>query len=210
MNIVVLKLGGSLIGDAKRIISFLADYSRKRQVKLIVIPGGGPFADAVREHARDVSDETAHWMAVLAMNQYGLLLLDHGGVPVESLDELKAAGAGLYIVLPFRLLMEHDRGVLEHSWRVTSDTIAAFIASLLGVRRIIKLTDVDGVFIDGELKEVVTARELRGQRSCVDEALPEFLMSHGIECVVVNGRFLSRVADAIEGRKNVYTRIVPL
>ncbi|MDF2955282.1 MAG: 5--3-furanmethanol-phosphate kinase MfnE [Candidatus Alkanophagales archaeon MCA70_species_2] len=210
MSVVVLKLGGSLKSDIERIMSFLADYSQRCRAKLVVIPGGGPFADAVREHARGISDETTHWMAVLAMEQYGRLLADYGGVLVDSLKDLRAADAGLYVVLPFRILKEYDRGILEHSWRVTSDTIAAFIASLLGVRCIIKLTDVDGVFINGELKEVVSASELSGQESCVDEALPEFLMNHRMECLIVNGRFLPRIADAIEGRKNIYTKIVPL
>ena len=42
----------------------------------LVVPGGGPMADLVREiYSRwDLSDEAAHWMAVLAMEQYAHFL----------------------------------------------------------------------------------------------------------------------------------------
>ena len=47
----------------------------------LVVPGGGPMADLVREiYSRgDLSQEAAHWMAILAMEQYAYFLADGSG-----------------------------------------------------------------------------------------------------------------------------------
>ena len=49
-----------------------------RAHRIVVVPGGGPFADAVRDFDRSLglSPHTAHWMALLAMDQYGHVLAD--------------------------------------------------------------------------------------------------------------------------------------
>ena len=45
---------------------------------LLVVPGGAQFADAVRAHDRRfrLRPQTAHWMAILAMDQFGWALSD--------------------------------------------------------------------------------------------------------------------------------------
>jgi isopentenyl phosphate kinase len=36
---------------------------------------------------------------------------------------------------------------IPHTWEVTSDTIAAYIAKALNAKELIKVTDVDGIYI---------------------------------------------------------------
>ena len=87
----VVKVGGSLgRGDGLRELGArLAELGRRH--RLLVVPGGGVFADVVREQdARfGLRPSAAHWMAVLAMDQYGHLLgeLMPGGELVRTLDE---------------------------------------------------------------------------------------------------------------------------
>ena len=67
--VVVVKLGGSLL-TAAPFDSILAEIAAaSRTVPLLVVPGGGPFADAVRAADRSLGlgDDAAHWMAILAM-----------------------------------------------------------------------------------------------------------------------------------------------
>ena len=61
MPFYVLKLGGSLIGSAKAIVSRLSDLGSKGY-SFLVIPGGGPMADLVRGlfSEYNLTDEAAH------------------------------------------------------------------------------------------------------------------------------------------------------
>ena len=71
----VVKLGGSLF-DAPALRQRLAELATLPGPARIVVPGGGPFADAVRalQPALAVGDLVAHRMAILAMQQFGLAL----------------------------------------------------------------------------------------------------------------------------------------
>jgi aspartokinase-like uncharacterized kinase len=108
---------------------------------LLVVPGGGPFADAVRDFDRLVglSAETAHWMAILAMDQYAHVLVGRiaGAVLVEEPGAVsETAGNGRVAVLaPSRWMQSAD--ALPHSWEVTSDSVAAFVAGALGAERLV-------------------------------------------------------------------------
>ncbi len=109
-----------------------------RREAIVVIPGGGPFADAVREVDRAIglSPDAAHWMAILAMDQYAHLLAGRieGATLVEEPGGIAATlGAGRVAVLaPSRWLRAADP--LPHSWDATSDSVAAFVAGALDAK----------------------------------------------------------------------------
>jgi len=200
-QIRVIKLGGSLIEYGRVIIRTLRDFAAEKNLTLIIIPGGGPFAMTVRALAGKLSDEAAHWMAVLAMHQYGFFLANGGFSLIESLDDI--VDRDVSILLPYKILKADDS--LPHTWDVTSDTIAAFIAYKLGERCFIKLTDVDGILdAEGRVIEKVDIEELakRSTRTCtcIDNALPGFLLQHKMYCIIVNGRFPRRVKDILAGK----------
>jgi aspartokinase-like uncharacterized kinase len=196
----VLKLGGSLLDHApgimERVLSTGAD--------VLVVPGGGCFADLVRDvHVRKgLSQDAAHWMAVLAMDQYAYYLADKSGV---ELTPLLVRKKGVRIVLPYEVLRRQDE--LPHSWDVTSDTIAAWMALRTGAV-LIKATDVDGIVLGGRLVETINASALEGTETCVDRALPGFLIEHGIDALVVSGLAPGRLENALKGKPAVGTKII--
>ncbi len=194
---IVIKIGGSLIEYGRGLVRSLNDFAAGES--LVVVPGGGPFAKTIRGLADRVSDEAAHWMAVLAMHQYGIFLANGEYPLAESLEEIKKSG--VTILLPYKILKSDD--VLPHTWDVTSDTIAAFMAYKLGKRCFIKLTDVDGILTGmGEVKKEVYLRDVRAGGTCVDDALPGFLLRHGMKCIIVNGKYPERVRAILEGKYN--------
>ena len=139
---IVVKLGGGVLAHTEHFDAALAAISAAARVnRLLVVPGGGPFADAVRDVDRQLtlSDDASHWMAVLAMDQYAELLASKlaGGVVVSTKREIPAAlDAGHVPVLaPSRWLREVDP--LPHSWDVTSDSIAAWVAGEVGSRSLV-------------------------------------------------------------------------
>jgi len=139
---LVVKIGGGLLkcaGDLDRVLRATASIARERRV--LVVPGGGPFADVVRtlDKQLNLSDDAAHWMAILAMDQYAHLLADRlkGSVLVADRSEIAAAfdANRIPVLAPSRWLRDADP--LPHSWDVTSDSIAAWIAGAVGARRLV-------------------------------------------------------------------------
>ena len=112
-----------------------------RACRVVVVPGGGPFADVVRDVDRrlGLSDGAAHWMAVLAIDQLAYVLAERiaGARLVAGPDEIMPALAdgALPVLAPSRWLREADP--LPHAWSVTSDSIAAWVAGSLGARRLV-------------------------------------------------------------------------
>lgn len=139
---VVVKLGGGLLAHAPYFDATLeAIKGAAGERRLLVVPGGGPFADTVRQVDRQIalSDDAAHWMAVLAMDQYAHLVVSRltGSVLVAEPGEIAAAvaSARLPVLAPFRWLRSADP--LPHTWDVTSDSIAAWVAGAVGARRLV-------------------------------------------------------------------------
>jgi 5-(aminomethyl)-3-furanmethanol phosphate kinase len=139
---VVLKVGGGLLkqrGELDRVLAVISDLARHR--RLLVVPGGGPFADAVRavDDRLGLSDDTAHWMAIRAMDQYAQVVADQmpGCVLVAGPSEIAGAltAGRVPVLLPYRWLRDADP--LPHSWDVTSDSIAAWVAGAVGARRLV-------------------------------------------------------------------------
>lgn len=200
VTLIVLKIGGSLFDSSKALLRRVAAEG----LDVLVVPGGGAFADVVRDvyGKCDLSDDAAHWMALLAMDQYGYYLSDGTGVPLSG----KIGGKGTRIALAYEILRKDD--ALPHSWDVTSDTIAAWMAWKSGAK-LIKATDVDGVLRDGQLLTSVSASALLSmEETCVDKAMPGFLIEHGMDAFVVNGTRIPRVLSAIRGGKTTGTAII--
>lgn len=149
--ISVIKIGGGLTTVPEALNRVCAAVARaSRDHRIVVVPGGGPFADAVREfeHRVVLSPDAAHWMAILAMDQYAHVIVDRipGAVLVEEPGAIsETVGPGRVAVLaPSRWMKSLD--VLPHTWDVTSDSIAAFVAGALDAARLvlIKPTEMNG------------------------------------------------------------------
>ena len=145
----VVKVGGGLLSTAGAfdlVTEALTAFSPRR--RLVIVPGGGPFADAVRTMFRriKIGDDAAHWMAVLGMDQYAHVLTSRlpGAVLVEQQAEVAAArqAGRLPVLAPYRWVRAADP--LPHTWEITSDSIAAWIAGMLGARRIVLIKPAGG------------------------------------------------------------------
>src|SRR3954454_23299902 len=171
----VVKVGGGLAREAgdgalRALGEEIARCGERHP--LLVVPGGGAFADAVRAHDRryGLRDETAHWMAILAMDQFGRALADL--IPDARLrDDLAPVRAGaVTVILPYALLRERDP--LPASWDVTSDSIAAWVAGAAGAGRLVLV------------KAVASA----DPADVVDPYLPTALRDAGVEAWVLGPR----------------------
>jgi aspartokinase-like uncharacterized kinase len=138
----VVKIGGGLLarpGDLTTVLATVSAAARHRRI--LVVPGGGPFADTVRHVDRRLGagEDAAHWMAVLAMDQFAHLIAARIAAAAlsENLTEIDAAldGGRLPVLAPYRWMRAADP--LPHSWDVTSDSIAAWVAGTVGAGRLV-------------------------------------------------------------------------
>lgn len=215
---LVVKVGGSL--DRGKSLQRLMEAIERlsRQWKILVVPGGGRFADGVRDACRryHLSDTAAHWMAIFAMDQYGYLLADlsKGSQLTWSLNEVNEVlrSGGLPIFLPSRLLLRLDP--LEHSWDITSDSIAAYLAGRVGAEALVLLKDVDGIFThdprsDPQARLLPAVRLAHATRyGCLDRAFSRAL-SKGRSCWIINGRHPERLEELLLKGKTLGTTILP-
>ena len=137
----VIKVGGGVLARADTFDAVMAEISLASREAALLVPGGGPFADTVRDIDRQVglSDNAAHWMAILAMDQYAHLIASRlpSGEVVCGPDEIESAlkRRRTPVLAPYQWL--HDVDPLPHSWDVTSDSIAAWVAGQVGADRLV-------------------------------------------------------------------------
>jgi aspartokinase-like uncharacterized kinase len=104
----------------------------------------------------------------------------------------------------------------QPNWTVTTDTMGLHFAHLLGARRYVIVTDVDGVF-ESEPRPDVNARLMarisvgkleKLSSSKLDAAFPAYFRRHPISTTIVNGKHPDRVCDAVWGRRVVGTQVM--
>jgi aspartokinase-like uncharacterized kinase len=136
---IVIKLGGSLLA-ANALLDCLNRIEQHYQGRAVVIvAGGGVFAEQVRIAQQDwqFNDETAHAMAILAMQQTAWLIkgLKPDFVLVDSVHVLQQQAQQISLWLPD--LQELNQAGIAASWDISSDSLAAWLASELQAEQLI-------------------------------------------------------------------------
>jgi len=146
VNIVVYKLGGSLLSLPDLGERLGAVLSRRRDSRPLLVVGGGEAADVVRrwDELHGLGAKRAHWLALQAMilNESLVEHLLPSARIVRCRDESETAWQTEQVPI----LCAHDflrseeaalaganggenpTAVLPHTWDVTSDSIAAWVA----------------------------------------------------------------------------------
>jgi aspartokinase-like uncharacterized kinase len=175
----VVKLGGSL-AESAALSEWLAALARAGRGRAVVVPGGGPFADAVRaaQHRWGFDDSAAHSMALLAMDQFGYQLAAMGNrafpgtftlADTRGRIDAALAASSVAVWLPARMTDAEPR--LPREWDLTSDSIAAWLAGILRARGLALVKSV-------ALADQPEMRELL-ERGWVDARFPEFAAAAG-------------------------------
>ncbi|HDD36532.1 MAG TPA: uridylate kinase [Archaeoglobus veneficus] len=186
----LIKVGGSVFKELSNLIQSL----RSLKKDIIIVPGGWIFADLVRELDKKygLKEKISHWMAIACMDVYAYFIANFGANAVvpNNFSDLKSL-RGINVILTHNLLRgDEEFNDLPYSWEVTSDSISVWLSYKLRLRRTVKVTDVDGVFIDGKLVKAIKASELLklNVETCVDKFAPRLLKDFGIDMFVCNAK----------------------
>jgi aspartokinase-like uncharacterized kinase len=166
----VVKLGGSLMGtpELKQWLNLLANQSDGR---IVIVPGGGVFADAVRaaQPVGGYDDAAAHRMALLAMEQYALVMKSLQPQLVTASSELEIAERSwqhrAILWMPSHMVLADD--AIPMNWDVTSDSLAAWLAGKLGADRLVLIKHQHADMQSTPLAKLV-------ETGVLDPAFPEF------------------------------------
>lgn len=139
----------------------------------VIVPGGGPFADVVRDVQPKMGfdDRAAHAMALLAMAQFGNALTSVGGdlgfVIAESRADIEHALAKQRVPVWSPYTMLRCVPDVPTSWSVTSDSLALWLAQAIGAPQALLIKSRPAP--QGATVPLLIADEL------VDQGFPEFL-----------------------------------
>ena len=183
--VTVVKLGGSLATHSPEIIPVLRSAARP----LLIVPGGGTFADVVQHSGPRTDPDAAHWMACAAMDQYGWTLAALG---MKTTTRVARPGQTC-VILPYCAMRRYDP--LPHSWDVTSDTIAAWVASKVGGDLLV-LKSVDGITHKGKL---VTRVDNTVATDILDPFFIPYVLEHRIRTFILNGTDTRGISRWLEG-----------
>jgi 5-(aminomethyl)-3-furanmethanol phosphate kinase len=150
--VTLIKVGGSLLDWSelpRRLIQFLEQrHSQEPDFRPVLLCGGGPFAESVRrlDRTHHLGDFAAHRLAIQAMDLAStvLLCLLPGALGMDRIAALEEemAADDIPLLVPSLTLDELESrqpSPLPPSWDVTSDTLAAWIASQLQARSLVLL-----------------------------------------------------------------------
>ncbi len=154
----VVKLGGSLAHDAS-LHAWLSELVNCPD-PVVVVPGGGPFADEVRRLQQTwlFDDGRAHALALRAMDVFAetICALHPGVSPLESLQEMPDTGRverAVRVWIPSRDVLADSS--VEQSWDVTSDSLSAWLAGRLRAHGLLLVKSKEPDTEDGSLMNLV-------------------------------------------------------
>ena len=134
----IVKLGGSLLDLRDLAVRLRRWLAAQPPLPTLLLVGGGRLADVVRDYDRlhHLGDEAAHWLAVQTMSLNAALLaaLLPEAELRSSLDASPPGHGGPLVFDPYDFLRREEPHVpgepLGRDWGVTSDSIAARLASV--------------------------------------------------------------------------------
>ncbi|BAN24797.1 amino acid kinase family protein [Caballeronia insecticola] len=144
----VVKIGGSLSHDPA-LREWLTRLWEVGGGRVVIVPGGGDFADAVRQYQQEwhFDDLAAHNMCLLAMAQYAIMM--QGVVPElvlasnESRIRRALRDGRVAVWVPTDLMRATPDSMTN--WDTTSDSLAAWLSTSLNAERlmIVKSCEVE-------------------------------------------------------------------
>lgn len=173
---IVVKVGGSLF-DHPRLFPCLNSWLKTLPRPVLIVPGGGTAADAVRawHHIHGLSESDAHEVALASLKTSSELFLKMipESVPTDGRSGLSH---------PLAIVDVHAFGqtsALPKSWAVTTDSLAAEVAGFHQSQLIL-------------LKSVTIPKTITWCQAAaygyVDEHFPLVCHDYGLNVTVINFR----------------------
>ncbi len=188
-SLIVLKIGGAQARGGP--LREWLDAISRHAGRIVVVPGGGPFADVVRAMQGQIGfdEAAAHEMAMLGMSQFGRALqsLRPGFERADSRASLRDALARGQTPIWSPAPMALAAG-LPASWDITSDSLAAWLAGELGADRLILVKH-------GAPGSAAALAAI----GVVDPAFPAYIAAARVRAFLAAPEQAARLSDGLDG-----------
>lgn len=212
---VLIKIGGSLISPSgseglARLSEVIWDLSVDHSILLLA--GGGDPVEFLRslDHSIGMDDSNAHFAAIagMEMNAYVLQSL----LPEAfRIDEIVESGSALSPQLFFPLDFFRKKDPLPHSWDVTSDSIALYLADQFRCDLLVLLKSVDGIVQPNEglvPRITLDESEVTGVVDGYFYRYPREGVRGTLECRILNGGYPDRLEELLERGNTIGTELL--
>ena len=167
------------MSDVVSLTHCLNTIEQKACNKVVIVPGGGLFADQVRlaQQQWQFDDVCAHQMALLAMQQMALLLksIKPEFVLVNRVSNIKKNPS---VIIWSPDISELNLCDVKASWDVTSDSLAAWLANQLQAEELILIKSA-------QVPEQQTIRQMQEQ-GLLDKAFSEYVKNALYKIILIN------------------------
>lgn len=208
MKPLVVKLGGSTAGheEMQRWLAVLTTAT----FPLVIVPGGGPFADRVRVSQKSLaySDKAAHAMAILAMDQFGIVIAERNVrlQPARSLTEIREVLVAGDIPVWLPSSMTIGAPDIPCSWDVTSDSLSAWLCRQLDTNALLLIKQTDEYVAYSRVSDLAGAGivdgmlpAMLGQYTRLHIAGPQALRTLDLPLAAIPGRKIMQHKMTAEG-----------
>ena len=218
---VFVKIGGSILDDAihtAQLVPSLIALSKEQ--RLVALPGGGQVAKRIVANQRNNgSDFQRSWRSgITSLDVHAGLLASYSpsfAVAASVLEITTSLAQGKMAVLAPAAKIVSDLELFP-DFDVTTDSMGLYFAAVLGARRYVIVSNVDGIYPRAPDRDAVsrpiaclTPQELEDLPSSkLDRAFPHYFRRYPLPVMIVNGRSPERVSAAIRGRPTLGTEIV--
>tara|TARA_B100000745_G_scaffold160556_1_gene105039 strand:- start:96 stop:686 length:591 start_codon:yes stop_codon:yes gene_type:complete len=164
LPVIVLKLGGSLMRSKELVVWLENIFSRTRDNIIIVVPGGGEFAENIREAQRQLNfnNKIAHKMALLAMCQYGYFLTGiNADIKILKNTEILSLDkniGGSFLWLPDDLL--ENISEITGNWDFSSDSISLWLATYLTADKLVIVKSKKIIYNQSRIKKHIVNEDV--------------------------------------------------
>ncbi|TAK61053.1 uridylate kinase [Methylobacter sp.] len=181
---IIIKLGGSLSYSDALVNSLNAVEKNYQRRAVVIVPGGGAFADQVRlaQQHWQFDDTTAHHMALLSMQQMALMFkgLKPDFAIARTVSAIQDRLNRQKTVIWSPDIVELDNAGIAASWDITSDSLAAWLANTISATELIlvKSAAIDTNFSLQQLAE----------QNIVDKAFCALVAQSAFKIQIVNAQ----------------------
>lgn len=183
-GMTIIKLGGSLSRSEALVGCLNAVEKNYRGRAVVIVPGGGAFADQVRSAQQhwQFDDITAHRMALLAMQQMALMFkgLRPDFVIADTVAAIQIQLNQKIPVIWSPDVTELDNAGIPASWDITSDSLAAWLAKTLSAAEL--------VLIKSAAIDTGLSLHQLAEQHIVDKAFCEFVAKTAFKVRIIDAQ----------------------